>query len=62
MDYHHHAPLTVRGRELLCKEVVEWRLSLREASAERRLSRQSAARQRWTGVQIAAATGLSRPR
>jgi transposase InsO family protein len=100
MDYHHHARLTVHGRELLAKSVVEGRLSLCEAAAEHRLSRQSAAkwvrryrehgakglgdrssrprqlravtsveqiarvetlrRERWTGVRIAQATGLSR--
>src|SRR5258708_2024695 len=100
MDYHHHARLTVHGREQLAKRVVEDRLSLREAAAERGLSRQSAAkwvrryrqsgvsglvdrssrpgcsprrtseelierverlrRERWTGVRIAQATGLSR--
>jgi transposase InsO family protein len=100
MDYHHHARLTVHGREQLAKDVVEGRLSLREAAAERGLSRQSAAkwvrryrqsgvsglvdrssrpecspgrtseelierverlrRERWTGVRIAQATGLSR--
>jgi transposase InsO family protein len=100
MDYHHHARLTIYSRELLAREVLEGRLSLREAAAERGLSRQSAAkwvrrfrlegatgladrssrphrsprsssaqlveqveqfrRQRWTGVRIAQATGLSR--
>ena len=100
MDYHHHARLTVVRREQLAKDVLEGRLSLREAAAECRLSRQSAAkwvrrfrelgavgladrssrphrlprctapelvqqveqlrRQRWTGVRIAKATGLSR--
>ncbi len=100
MDYHYHARLTVHGREQLAKDVVEGRLSLREAAAERGLSRQSAAkwvrryrqggvegvvdrssrpqrsprrssaelierverlrRERWTGVRIAQATGLSR--
>ncbi len=100
MDYHHHVRLTVYGREHLCRSVVEGRLSLREAAAERGLSRQSAAkwvrryrecgvagledrssrparsprstppdrvemverlrRERWTGVRIAQATGLSR--
>jgi transposase InsO family protein len=44
MDYHHHARLTVLGREYLAKSVVEGRLSLREAAAECRLSRQSAAK------------------
>ena len=42
MDYHHHARLTVRGREGLARSVVEGRLSLREAAAERGLSRQTA--------------------
>ena len=100
MDYHHHARLTCHGREGLAKSVVEGRLSLREAAAERGLSRQSASkwvkrfreggpaalrdrssrphrsprsvdgelververlrRERWTGVRIAQATGLSR--
>jgi transposase InsO family protein len=100
MDYHHHARLTIYSRERLAKSVVEGRLSLREAAAECRLSRQSAAkwvgryreagvaglqdrssrprrsprstsselvsqveslrRERWTGVRIAQATGLSR--
>jgi transposase InsO family protein len=44
MDYHHHARLTVSGREHLAKSVLEGRLSLREAAAECRLSRQSAAK------------------
>jgi transposase InsO family protein len=44
MDYHHHARLTILGREQLAKSVVEGRLSLREAAAECRLSRQSAAK------------------
>ena len=100
MDYHHHARLTIYSREQLAKSVVEGRLSLREAAAERGLSRQSAGkwvrryreaglaglqdrssrpqrsprstpaevaeqverlrRERWTGVRIAQATGLSR--
>ena len=100
MDYHHHARLTVYSREQLAKSVVEGRLSLGEAAAERGLSRQSASkwvkryregglaalqdrssrphrlprsiapeqverveqlrRERWTGVRIAQATGLSR--
>ena len=100
MDYHHHARLTIYSREQLAKSVVEGRLSLREAAAERGLSRQSASkwvkrfrqggaaalkdrssrphrsprsvggelververlrRERWTGVRIAQATGLSR--
>jgi transposase InsO family protein len=100
MDYHHHARLTVHGREVLARSVVEGRLSLCEAAASHRLSRQSAGkwvrryrdggvdalrdrssrpqhvrkptspeqvahvealrRERWTGVRIAQATGLSR--
>jgi len=100
MDYHHHARLTVRGREQLVKRVLEGRLSQREAGAERGLSRQTVGkwvrrykqsgtaglpdrssrprqlraqttaelvgrvellrRERWTGVRIAQATGLSR--
>jgi len=44
MDYHHHARQTLYGREALAKSVVEGRLSLREAAAERGLSRQSAAK------------------
>ena len=44
MDYHHHARLTVYSREQLAKSVVEGRLSLREAAAERGLSRQSASK------------------
>jgi transposase InsO family protein len=100
MDYHYHARLTIHRREELAKSVLEGRLSLREAAAECRLSRQSAAkwvrryreggvtelrdrssrpqrmprstpaelvervgrlrRERWTGVRIAQATGLSR--
>jgi len=100
MDYHHHARLTIHRREELAKTVLFCRLSLKEAAAEFKLSRQSAAkwvrrfrieghpglrdrssrpgrsprrtsaqlvaqverlrRQRWTGVRIAQATGLSR--
>jgi len=100
MDYHHHARLTIYSRERLAKSVVEGRLSLKEAAAEFKLSRQSVAkwlrrfrqggtaalwdrssrphrsprsvspalleqverlrRERWTGVRIAQATGLSR--
>ena len=44
MDYHHHARLTIYSREQLAKSVLEGRLSLREAAAERGLSRQSAAK------------------
>ena len=43
MDYHHHARLTMQGREQLAKRVLEGRLSLREAAAERGLSRQTVA-------------------
>lgn len=100
MDYHHHARLTIYSREQLAKSVVEGRLSLNEAVAEFKLSRQSVSkwvhrfreggraalldrssrphrsprrvgpelierverlrRERWTGVRIAQATGLSR--
>jgi len=100
MDYHHHARLTVHGREVLARSVVEGRLRLCEAAAEHRISRQSAGkwvqryreggvtalgdrssrpeclrkptsleqvarvealrRERWTGMRIAQATGLSR--
>jgi transposase InsO family protein len=44
MDYHHHARLTIVRREELAKRVVEGRLSLKEAEAEFKLSRQSAAK------------------
>jgi transposase InsO family protein len=44
MDYHHHARLTIMRREMLARNVLEGRLSLREAAAECRLSRQSAAK------------------
>ena len=44
MDYHHHARLTIYSREQLAKSVVEGRLSLRKAAAERGLSRQSASK------------------
>ena len=37
MDYHHHARLTVHGREVLCIFVVKGRLGLCEAAAEYRL-------------------------
>ena len=47
MDYHHHARLTIHGREQLAKSVVEGRLSLCEAAAEHGLSRQTAAK--WVG-------------
>ena len=42
MDYHHHARLTIHGRELLCRAVLEGRLRLCEAAAEHGLSRQTA--------------------
>lgn len=42
MDYHHHARLTWRGRELLAKDVLEGRLGLCAAAAEHRVSRQTA--------------------
>jgi transposase InsO family protein len=100
MDYHHNARLTIHRREEMAKTVLQRRLSLNEAAAEFKLSRQSAAkwvarfrcqgraglrdrssrphrsprrigpelasrveqlrRQRWTGLRIAQATGLSR--
>jgi transposase InsO family protein len=44
MDYHHHARLTIYSREQLAKDVLEGRLSLKEAVAEFKLSRQSAAK------------------
>jgi transposase InsO family protein len=44
MDYHHHARLTIVRREELAKSVLESRLSLKEAEAEFKLSRQSAAK------------------
>jgi transposase InsO family protein len=44
MDYHHHARLTIVRREELAKRVLEGRLSLKEAEAEFKLSRQSAAK------------------
>jgi transposase InsO family protein len=44
MDYHHHARLTIVRREELAKKVLEGRLSLKEAMAEFKLSRQSAAK------------------
>jgi len=47
MDYHYHARLVVSSREQLAKSVLEGRLSLKEAAAEFRLSRQSAAK--WVG-------------
>jgi len=44
MDYPHHARLTIVRREELAKSVLEGRLSLKEAEAEFKLSRQSAAK------------------
>jgi transposase len=44
MDYHYHARLTICRREELARDVLERRLSLREAAAECRLSRQTAAK------------------
>jgi transposase InsO family protein len=44
MDYHHHARLTVHGREQMCRAVVEGRLGLCEAAAEYKLSRQAASK------------------
>jgi transposase InsO family protein len=44
MDYHHHARLTIVRREQLAKRVVAGGLSLKEAEAEFKLSRQSAAK------------------
>jgi transposase InsO family protein len=42
MDYHYHARLTIVRREELAKSVLEGRLSLKEAMAEFKLSRQTA--------------------
>lgn len=44
MDYHHHARLTVHGREQMCVAVVEGRLGLCEAAAEHKISRQTASK------------------
>jgi transposase InsO family protein len=44
MDYHHHARLTIYRREELAETVIQGRLSLKEAAAEFKLSRQSAAK------------------
>src|SRR5215469_12282469 len=88
MDYHHHARLTVHGREALAKRVLggesrqsaaKWVRRYCEAgqagladrsSRPKRSPRSTAAecvervevlrRERWTGVRIAQATGLSR--
>lgn len=61
MDYHHHARLTMYSREQLAKSVVEGRLSLREAAAERGLSRQSASKwvRRYRALGAAGLTDLS---
>jgi transposase InsO family protein len=47
MDYHHHARLTVHGREQMCRAVVEGQLGLCAAAAAHKLSRQAAAK--WVG-------------
>src|ERR1017187_4819161 len=44
MYYHHHARLTIYRREELAESVIQERLSLKEAAAEFKLSRQSAAK------------------
>jgi transposase InsO family protein len=44
MDYHHHARLTIHRREELAETVIQGRLSLQQAAAEFKLSRQSAAK------------------
>jgi transposase InsO family protein len=44
MDYHYHARLVVHSREQLAKSVLEGGLSLKEAAASFKLSRQSAAK------------------
>src|SRR5690348_11418 len=44
MDYHHHARLTIHSREELAKQVLQRRLSLKEAAASFKLSRQTAAK------------------
>src|ERR1019366_4398620 len=44
MDYHHHARLTIYRREELAEPVIQGRLSWKEAAAEFKLSRQSAAK------------------
>jgi transposase InsO family protein len=44
MDYHYHARLTIVRREQLAQDVLAGRLSLKEAMAEFKLSRQSAAK------------------
>jgi transposase len=44
MDYHYHARLTIVRREQLAKGVLEGQLSLKEAMAEFKLSRQTTAK------------------
>ena len=44
MDYHHNARLTVHSREQLAKKVLAGELSLNEAAASFKLSRQTAAK------------------
>jgi transposase InsO family protein len=44
MDYHHHARLTMHGREQMCRAVAEGRLGLCAAAAAHKLSRQSASK------------------
>ena len=44
MDYHHHARLTIHRREELAQAVIQGQLSLKEAAASFKLSRQSAAK------------------
>ncbi len=65
MNYHHHARLTIVCRKELAKRVLEGRLSLKQAMAEFKLSRQSAAKwvrryreQGVAGLQFASAWSL----
>src|SRR5260370_4615816 len=44
MDNHHHGRLTINGQEKMGKRVLQGQLSLSEAAAEFKLSRQSAAK------------------
>ena len=44
MDYHHHARMTIHGREQMSRSVLEGRLGLCEAAAEYKLSRQAASK------------------
>jgi transposase InsO family protein len=65
MDYHHHARLTIHGREELVKKVIEDRLSLKSAAADFGLSRQAAGK--WVrrfreGGRVGLADRSSRPR